>query len=66
MVKDFGAQQVTSFKKDFVKLNSALAEHKFLFVTHELAFTALQKSKYCSQIPGVKIVLLTTGEEYTY
>lgn len=30
---DFGAQQAASFKKDFAKLTSAQAKHKFLFIT---------------------------------
>ncbi len=61
---DFGAQQAASFKKDFVKLAAATAAHKFLFVTEPRAFTVIRATKYTKQIPGVRIVLLTTGEEY--
>jgi hypothetical protein len=60
---DFGAQQIVTFKKDFAKLASADAAHKFLFVTEASAFTVLKKPKYLAQIPGVHLVLLTTGEE---
>lgn len=62
-VTDFGAQQAASFKKDFAKLTSASAQHKFLFVTEEAAYTALKKQKYIKLMPGVKIVQLLTGEE---
>lgn len=61
---DFGAQQTARFKRDFVKLGAADANHKFLFVTEPTAFTVLKKRKYTQLIPGVRIVLLTTGEEY--
>ena len=60
---DFGAQQAASFNKDFIKLAAASAAHKFLFVTEPRAFSVLQKPKYTKLIPGVRIVLLTTGEE---
>jgi hypothetical protein len=63
-VSDFGAQQAASFKKDFVKLAVATAMHKLLFVTDRRAYTALQKPKYVSQIPGVRVVNLITGEEF--
>lgn len=60
---DFGAQQVASFKKDFAKLVSATATHKFLFVTDQRAFGALKKAKYANQIPGITVILLPSGEE---
>jgi hypothetical protein len=40
---DFGAQQATSFKRDFVKLSAADAKYKFLFVTEPSAFTVIKK-----------------------
>jgi hypothetical protein len=60
---DFGAQQAASFKKDFAKLSTE-ADYKFLFVTDSGTFTALQKAKYIKLMLGVRIVNLTTGQEY--
>lgn len=62
---DFGAQQAAMFKKDFVKLAAAEAKYKFLFVTEPTAFQVLKKPKYLKLMPGVRIVLLKTGEELT-
>ncbi len=64
LATDFGAQQVASLKKDFVKLSASNAAHKFLFVTDSHAFSVLRKDKYMHQTPGVCIVQLITGEEY--
>ena len=61
---DFGAQQEVMFKKDFAKLSAAAAQHKYLFVTERAAFDVLRKPKYLKLVRGVRIVLLTTGEEY--
>lgn len=61
---DFGAQQAASFRKDFVKLASAAAKHKYLFVTDNRAYEALRKPKYVAQIPGVRVVNLITGDEF--
>jgi hypothetical protein len=61
---DFGAQQAAMFKKDFEKLSAAEAKHKFLFVTEPRAFEVLKKPKYLKLMPGVRIVLLKTGEHY--
>lgn len=61
---EFGAKQAESFKKDFAKLTSVKAEHKFLFVTEEPTFSVLKKPKYTAFVPGVKIVQLLTGEEH--
>lgn len=55
---DFGAAQISSFRKDFTKLTSTSADFKFLFVTNSLAFDVLQ-CKYAKLIPDVSIVLLT-------
>jgi hypothetical protein len=60
---DFGAQQIVAFKKDFAKLAAAEAAHKFLFVTEPTAFAVMKKPKYLAQIAGVRLVLITTGEE---
>jgi hypothetical protein len=61
---DFGAQQAAMFKKDFAKLSSADAKHKYLFVTEAAAFQVLKKPKYLKLMPNVRIVLLKTGEEH--
>ena len=61
---DFGAQQATAFKKDFIKLAGAVAKHKFLFVTDSKAYAALMKPKYLGQVPGVCIVNLVAGVEH--
>lgn len=61
---DFGAQQAASFKKDFRKLTTATATHKFLFVTDSRAYEVLRKPKYIAQIPGVCVVNLMTGDEF--
>jgi hypothetical protein len=61
---DFGAQQAAMFNKDFAKLSAAEAQHKFLFVTEPRAFEVLKKSKYSKLMPGVRVVLLKTGEGY--
>ena len=64
LAADFGAQQAASFKKDFDKLRLTIAEHKFLFVTEQSAFSVLKKPNYTKHIPGIRIVLLTTGEDH--
>ena len=61
---DLGSQQRESFGHDFAKLNRNDARHKFFFVTHARTFE-LMKRKYSKCIPGVTIVLLPSGEEYT-
>jgi hypothetical protein len=63
LTNDLGAQQKAEFRKDFEKLRSAQAEHKFFFVTEARTFEAMKK-KYAREIPGVTVVLLTTAEEY--
>jgi hypothetical protein len=55
---DLGAKQREAFRHDFNKLNNTQADHKFLFVTDKTTFNIVQH-KYISQIPGVKVVLLT-------
>ena len=63
LIDDLGAAQKTEFRKDFKKLMHAQAEYKFFFVTEARTFAAMRK-KYAREIPGVSVVLLTTGEEY--
>jgi len=58
---DLGAQQKTTFRKDFDKLQHGAAEYKFFFVTDETVFS-LMKGKYSTQLTGVTVVLLTTGD----
>ena len=62
---DFGGSQADHFKKDFAKLTASSADHKFLFVTDSQASAFLQKEKYRKLIPGVRIVHLGTGREYS-
>lgn len=61
---DLGAQQKASFRRDFGKLNSTDADEKFFFVTEQRTFDLMRREKYKSQVPGVHIVLLITGEEF--
>jgi hypothetical protein len=58
---DLGAQQEAMFAKDFVKLNGALADLKFFFLTDRTAFD-LMRRKYHLRIPAVTVVLLPEGE----
>ena len=60
---DLGAQQKAMFVKDFQKLNKEKAAIKFFFVTDGATFELMKKPKYRSQIPGVRIVNLISGEE---
>jgi hypothetical protein len=46
------------------KLTHVEAKYKFLMVTEKSTFEILKKPKYCSQISGIRIVLLTKGEEF--
>ncbi len=54
---DLGAQQKTTFKKDFEKLNKAMANQKFFFVTDRATYDIVLK-KYSRLIPEVEVVLL--------
>jgi hypothetical protein len=54
---DLGAQQKTTFRKDFKKLNEANAPHKFFFVTSRRTFEIMQ-ARYAHLIPDVQIILL--------
>src|SRR2546427_8105868 len=54
---DLGAKQKEMFRKDFAKLNTADAPHKFFFVTSRRAYD-LMKRRYVREIHGVVVVLL--------
>lgn len=56
--RDLGAQQKTTFRKDFEKLNTTPADYKFFFVTDTDTYDITLK-RYASEIPGVEIILLT-------
>lgn len=60
---DLGSAQRATFEKDFRKLNTASAEHRFFFVTEQRTFE-LMRVKYGSRIPGVTVVLLPSGESF--
>ena len=55
---DLDAQQRTSFRNDFEKLNREEADHKFFFVTDRDTYDIV-RARYAPEIPGVEIVLLT-------
>lgn len=57
---DLGAQQKASFRKDFVKLNLAVAEYKYFFVTDAHTLEIVNR-KYAEEIPGVAVVCLKPG-----
>ena len=52
-----GAAQLASFRKDFDKLSSAVAEHKFLFVTDERTYHAVEHA-FAAQLDGIRLVSL--------
>ncbi len=54
---DLGAQQKTTFRKDFVKLQLAEASHKFFFLTNRRAYDLVIR-KYTTDLAGVSVVLL--------
>jgi len=58
-----GANQLNSWRTDFQKLAAADAGHRFFFVVDPEAFR-LVREVYANLIPGVRVVLLTTGEEF--
>ena len=61
-LKDFGAQQLSSLKKDFAKLSTASADQKYLFLTEIRAFE-LVKAKYQKSLAGVTVVCLADGKK---
>lgn len=63
---DFGAQQMKSFERDFVKLAKADADHKFMFVTESATFDILRRPSYQSKLQDVTIVQLVSGDEFRH
>ncbi len=61
---DFGAQQKTSFDKDFRKLADAEAGLKFMFVTEDATFKILCRPRYAAKLSGVAVVQLISEEEH--
>ena len=61
---DLGAQQKTTFRKDFAKLRDAVADHRFMFVTEPATYEILLKTRYLDQLRGVGIVDLSSGREH--
>lgn len=59
----FGAAQITALRKDFAKLQLNEADHKFMLVTNVEAFEALKRD-FVTELPGVTIVCLSTGDGY--
>ncbi|MEO6071971.1 MAG: hypothetical protein ABIP67_01620 [Burkholderiales bacterium] len=58
---DLGAQQRTTFKHDFDKLNEAKADYKFFFLTDQKTYDVVM-NRYVSFIPDVEIVLLSSKQ----
>jgi len=58
---DLGAQQKSSFLKDFEKLNVETADNKFFFVTDKKTYSIVMR-KYKNQIPDVEVILLQVLE----
>lgn len=54
-----GAAQQASFQKDFFKLSSANADHKYLFVTDERTYSAVEHA-FTSQLKpnGIRLISL--------
>ena len=61
---DLGAQQNSTFQSDFSKLARAEADVKLFLLTDRKTFALMQKPKYQSQLHGVTVILLTTGEKF--
>ena len=61
---DLGAQQVKAFNKDFKKISEAKAAIKLFLLTSPKTYELMKKPKYKSKLAGVRVVLLTTGEEF--
>ncbi len=57
---DLGSQQKSSFQKDFDKLNRAIADYKFFFVTDPKTYEVVQQ-RYIHLIPDTELVLLTSN-----
>lgn len=63
--REFGANQHSSFLRDFRKLRRAHAKRKYLFVTEPKTFKVLRTKGYRRYLKGVTVVLLDYGEEFT-
>ena len=61
---DLGAQQKTTFEKDFAKLVRTPADYKFFFVTERRTFEIVRR-RYAHRLAGVSVVLLPSGERFT-
>ena len=59
---DLGAQQYKAFERDFEKLNSERADFKFFFLTEGRTFEVVKMRRYHERIPGVRVVLLPSGD----
>jgi len=62
MANDLGAQQKTTFRKDFDKLRNTEADFKFFFVTDDTVLR-LMRGKYAPELASVMVVHLPTGAE---
>ena len=60
----FGAAQKTAILKDLVRLATATADYRFMFVTDLDAFTTLCKPVFAKRTPGIEIVHLLTGQTF--
>jgi hypothetical protein len=60
----FGANQHSSFRRDFRKLRRARANRKYLFVTEPETFKVLRTKSYQRYLKGVTVVRLDYGEEF--
>ena len=62
--KDFGANQRSTFLKDFAKLFAAAADHKYLFLTEPRAFDVVE-AKYRKHLAAVTVVCVSDGREFS-
>ena len=63
-VDDLGSNQKTSFQNDFNKLARTVANMKLFFLTEASTYGLMKMPKYRSQLAGVTVVLLPTGENF--
>lgn len=61
---DFGSQQKSAVLRDFEKLATARAEHKYLFLTAPETFDVVG-TRYRQRVEGVVVVCLTDGRAFT-
>lgn len=55
---DLGSAQKNAFKKDFQKLNSHMADFKFLFVTNQETYRIIH-NRFADLLSGIELILLT-------